>query len=439
MSQEISPLPSDAILVHIGPYKTGTTAIQSTLAASRDLLRQHGVYYPAAHVAHHRPVRSLRQYREGWANDGVTPPDPQVWARFAADVAATPGRVVISSEFLSEAEPEARAQLVRDLGADRVHLVGAARSPAALAVSTWQQVVRTYGRSISLEDWLDRTFRRDDPLEGVDAEGRPVATSNRFWQRVDPSALVSRWADVVPADRFTLVVLAEGDRRLLPTTFERLLDLPEGLLADQHVPQSNRGLTAVETALIRRVNAGLESRVSWDDYSRTMRGGVIRRLQEVWQPRPDDAKDRLPDWAVEQAEAEAERAIARVRTTGVRIIGDPASMLAAPPQEGAEVPAPTEVPIDLAAEAVIGAIAVATRGRWSFDLEPRRRPRKSQPNRPRRKKPTKATQARPGAGKQTAGSRPRRVDQIPTRELAGLLAGRVTGAGRRWAKRLVSR
>ena len=41
-------LPDATILLHIGPYKTGSTAIQQALFDRREELAQHGVYYPGA-------------------------------------------------------------------------------------------------------------------------------------------------------------------------------------------------------------------------------------------------------------------------------------------------------------------------------------------------------------------------------------------------------
>jgi hypothetical protein len=421
MSHQLTALPPNAILVHIGPHKTGTTSIQSMLAASRHLLRQHGVLYPGRKSAHHTQARALNQSRKGWGHDGEAPPDPARWTRFAARSANHDGRVVISSEFFSETDAAGRAQLVRDLGAERVFLVSAARNPAALAVSSYQQVVRTFGRSMSLETWLDRAFRRADPSE----------PPNRFWQRSDPAALTAQWTDVVPAGRITLVVLDEGDRRLLPATFEQLLGLPAGLLADHQASHTNRGLTAAEVALIRRINAGLQSRVSWAEYTRTMRAGVIRRLQQEWRPGPDDPKDQLPSWAVEQALVEADRSIDRLRTSDVRIVGDLASLRTVPDGSHEREPI-TQVPVDLAAEAVIGAIAVATRNSWSLDA-----PRK--PRKPRKQRRANPPTRRRRASRAAKGGRSPRVDALTTRDVAGVLAGRLRAGVRRRSKRLLAR
>ena len=39
-------LPEDGLLLHVGPHKTGTTAVQSAFFAASSTLREHGVRYP---------------------------------------------------------------------------------------------------------------------------------------------------------------------------------------------------------------------------------------------------------------------------------------------------------------------------------------------------------------------------------------------------------
>lgn len=403
------PLPENGILVHLGPHKTGTTAIQSTLADLREELAGHGVLYPGRKIAHHAEAKSLLQYQQGWTRDAEPPPPLKVWTRFAARAAEAEQRVVISSEFFAEANSETRRDLVRDLGDERVHLIIAARNPAGIALSSWQQVVRTYGRSVNLKHWLERSFRRD---------GDPADPANRFWRRADSAALVSRWLEVVPAERITVVVLDERDRRLLPATFEQLLGLPDGLLADHQPPKTNRGLTALELALVRQINQQLDRRISWADYTRTMRAGVIQRLLEVRQPGPDEARNLLPAWAVDQALAEAERTIAGLQRSGVRIVGDLASLRTVPARTG-QTRRIKQVPIELAAEAVVGAIAVATRDSWSLDA-----PLKPQPE--------------PQSAPVEENLSPR-VDSLTAKQLGRVLAQRVRAGARRRVKRLVRR
>ena len=51
-------LPEDAVLLHIGVHKTGTTAIQAALADAREELASLGVRYPGKLQAQHRAAQA---------------------------------------------------------------------------------------------------------------------------------------------------------------------------------------------------------------------------------------------------------------------------------------------------------------------------------------------------------------------------------------------
>src|SRR4051794_33050821 len=118
----LAPLPADAILLHIGTHKTGTTALQSRLHAAREDLESHGVVYPGPREAQHRPAMSLVHAVWSW-NKRDRAADERDWNAFADETRAIPGRVLISSEFFCEADDEQARTAVRTLGADRVHVV----------------------------------------------------------------------------------------------------------------------------------------------------------------------------------------------------------------------------------------------------------------------------------------------------------------------------
>ena len=353
----LPPLPPDAVLVHIGPHKTGTTAIQTTLAALRDRLTEAGVSYPGGADAHHKPARALTQKHVGWRGSDAPPP-VAVWDRLVAKVRELHGRVVISSEFLAGADAEAREKLLDDLGPERVHVLLAARNPASIALSSWQQTLKQ-GRVGALETWLRTNISR--------AEG--ATEPPPFWEGLDPATVVQRWVETVGVERVTVVALDETDRRLLPTTFEHLLDLAPGTLADVRAPMSNRGLTASEAELVRQVNRLLRDRLEWREYAGLVRNGVIRRMVEIRTPQPDEVRPQLPDWAVEQAVAEGTRVSDAIAAAGVRIVGDLATVRTVrQPSAGTSTP-PEGIAITTAAEAVVGAVAAATRHSWSLDAD----------------------------------------------------------------------
>ena len=393
MPRTVSALPSDAILVHIGPHKTGTTALQSMLERARPAMAEVGVLYPGIHGAHHDEARSLRQRSAGWTSDNEAyTPDPGVWDALVEQVRATPGRVVISSEFFAQSDGEQRAKLVRDLGRERVHIVMAARNPTSIAVSTWQQVLRQ-GWNRTLENWLDRQFRRD----GSDGP------QSSFWFWADSASLAQRWAAEVAPDRMNVIVLDETDRTALPRTFEQLLDLPEGMLANQPA-KSNRGLTAPEAELFHKVLDSIEGEYSWEEYSKVVRAGMLVQLVEGRTPPPDEPRSRMPQWAVEQGQRDAEDIIERLAALDDMLIGDLAALRRGP--SAADPLAPiTDVPLDLAADAIVGAMNAGVR-QMRITQE-------------------KLDRAKDRVAKQREALQRPSVDDLTAKQLARVLAGRV--------------
>ncbi len=304
-------LPEGSVLLHIGPHKTGTTAIQGALAAARAELAEHGVTYPGHAGAHHAEARALRRHPAGWVNDTEPLPDQKVWRKFTRTVNRDPGRVVVSSEFFAQSDAAERAQVIEGLDRDRIQLVVAARNPGSIAISTWQQVLRD-GKAGRLEDWLAHRFRRQ----------APALTTSGFWSWADAATLVDLWSEVIDLDRIHVIVIDESDRTLLSSTFEHLLGLPDGLLASHMRPAGNRGLTAPEAELLRQVIALARDELTWADFTLLIRGGFVRRLQTVRTPPPSDARPALPQWAAAQAAEEADAIIGRLRVSGAHIIGD---------------------------------------------------------------------------------------------------------------------
>lgn len=357
-----APLPSDAVLAHVGMHKTGTTAMQSVMSALRHELHQAGVTYPGPREAHHIEARSLTQARLGWQSSPVPPPDPAVWEEFVARVHGTPGRVVFSSEFFSGAGEDAIRRMAADLGS-RGHFLIGVRNLGPVAVSSWQQTLKQ-GRISTLDAWLKGNFQRASADD----------TEKFFWARFDPAAAVSRYATAVGPDRVTVVVIREGDRALLPTTFERLLDLPEGRLAGVSVPRSNRGLTVVEAEALRQVNVALRGKLDWQEYDLLVRNGAIRRMVENRTPKPDEPKPDLPDWIQEQVAREGRRVADSISASGVRVVGDLADLSAPPPTSSPSLGADqATVPLDAMVEAIVGTVAAATYGSWTFGEERRAR------------------------------------------------------------------
>jgi hypothetical protein len=339
------------VLLHVGPFKTGTTAIQTLLSGARDNLEAHGVTYPGSRHTHHAEARALLPRPARWKN-GSGPAFPlDGWERLVETVGQLPGRVVLSSEYFSFYDEERCGRVVDSLGADRLHVLIAARNPGSIALSNWQQVLKD-ARTRGLEEWLEERFRRTKP---------EIATSG-FWSWADPATLVDRWRHVLDPDRIRVVVISEQDRTLLARTFEDLLALPAGVLSGRNPPRTNRSFTAPEAELFRRTLELTQDRLRWDEFTTLFHTGFANRLLDHRTPPANEARSVLPEWAVRQAAVEAASIAERLTASGVRMIGDLGDLMSVPPG-GEQVPI-HDVPVDLAAEALAGVIIAAQRQFW---------------------------------------------------------------------------
>jgi len=117
-------------LLHIGPHKTGTTAIQGALHLARERLAAEGVVYPGRGRQPLWPVLAVTGQP---ALLGGPRPEISYWDSLVRDVrAAGDQRVVLSSEFFAEADDATARRVIADLGGARVHVVVTLRSLARI-------------------------------------------------------------------------------------------------------------------------------------------------------------------------------------------------------------------------------------------------------------------------------------------------------------------
>lgn len=352
------PLPADAVLLHIGPYKTGSTAIQSALFERRDELGQYGVAYPGRW----RRLFGVGHALMRWAPRGHPVPDVSRWDGFAAEVRAMGDqRVCLSTEDFGRIRKRERSQkIVEDLGADRLHVVAVARAYHRLLPSHWQERVKSH-EVRDYEQWLRNVLGDDDSDEA----------HRSFWTSHDVGWMTSRWLPYLPPDRFTVIVTDDSDRGLLTHTFERLLGLPEDFLSLVD-STANASLGVNSTELLRRLNQRFEDR-GWSDrdYTRYVQRGLVPALQAAGRSPLESSVPQLPAWAAERVRQRSLARVAAIRDAGVNVVGDLDRLL---PPEVAPGPdehrAPETVSVESAVAVAVGVVEVALRR----DAE-RRKPR----------------------------------------------------------------
>lgn len=329
-------------LVHIGPPKTGTSALQSALHVARERLAGHDVLFPGT-TRHPRAAVHAVTGRPPLL--GHIRPDLTAWTHLAGDVTgAGDGRVVVSSEFFADADDDAVRRVVADLGGPRVHVVVTLRPLTRILPSQWQQYVQN-GLRLRYEAWLEAMFDKPPYAE-------PTPT---FWQRHHHGRLVERWSAAVGPRNLTVIVVDQAEPAMLLRSFESLLALPAGLLVPEE-GLTNRSLTFGETELVRLLNQEFRRR-RWPEavYPRFLKYGAILQMRTGHRPSPYEARIPTARWALERAASLGTEAAQTIARLGVRVIGD-LSQLGALPE--AETPAPADpvVSADSACQAVVGAI-----------------------------------------------------------------------------------
>ncbi|MFT4123687.1 MAG: hypothetical protein QM635_07645 [Microbacteriaceae bacterium] len=362
-------LPERARLLHIGPPKTGTTALQTAASSQRPLLLEHGVRYPGYGVNHRSAVAAFLGRRRGWHAPDAPPPPPRLkpWYNLTNEIEAErERRLWFGHEYAAGATDEQAARMAQALG-PRLHVVVTLRGFASMLPSIWQEYLKE-GRYGDFDEWLGDVLavpRRPEYFE-------------RFHIRHDHGALVQRWVAAAGADRVTVVVLDRDDPDLLFSSFERMLGLPAGLL-DRHAGDGlsvNRGMSLPEIELVRRLNIALagERDLDWLKYEDFVALGAIARLllREVGDREP---RFLLPDWAARRAAEEAAGYQRAIRASGARVVGD-LDRLTDPVATREQVGAPRHpevesVPVDAAVEAIAGAVMRAVQRRRELELDDR--------------------------------------------------------------------
>ena len=281
-------LPDGTRLLHIGPPKTGTTSLQSALFAARPALLAQGV----RHAGRARNSASAAQAITGRSSmfiGGEVPPISR-WERLLHEVQhATEPRVIISSEFFADAQPDAIRRIVDALDPDRIHVAVTVRPLASILTSQWAQYVAD-GMGAPFNSWLEAMLTPGNQR-----------FSPSFWVRHRHDELVERWAAVVGPERVTVVVV-DSERGAVLRGFERLLGLTVGtLVADPDL--ANRSLTLPETEAVRAFNvqfkrAGLPRPL----LSRVMHFGATRAMKRQ-APDPAWPVIELPAWALPETRA----------------------------------------------------------------------------------------------------------------------------------------
>lgn len=393
MDRDDLRLPEGSLLLHIGAPKTGSSALQAALHQSRAQLREHGVRYAGT---------GLRAMRAGWgvigrAPRGRPPATEEEWLALVQETRTSPEPLVcVSTEDFARVRPEIVERIVRDLGAERLHVLYVVRRLDRLLPSQWQQRAQAFKRlpyDAYLDVVLDETARHRE--------------SKAFWAAHDIAAVVDRWAAQVGDARCTVVVVDERDRELLPRTLERMLGLPRGFLEPPRGRNASLSLNAVE--VLRRVNAAFAQR-EWPDevYRHLVKDGMVPEIKRAGRPDGEHAIPPVPARHEPRLRELSERRAADVEALaarGVRVVGDPAGLRTVDNVAGEDGAVAVRT---IATDSVVAAVAGTVAGMMTLEEIDEKRNRR------------RLARARRAA-------RPSSLDDLTSRQLARMLVRRAAG------------
>ena len=335
---QLRPLPEGARLLHVGPPKTGSTALQDALHQSRVSLSRQGVTY-VSRVRHEVvPARWItgrlpRTPKWAWAE--------QRWNELVDAMRAEgPERKVYSSEYLADATDAQVVEILDAIGVENTYVVLTLRPLVDLVPSQYQQYLQG-GLTADYATWLETTFN-EPPFTGP---------TPWFWQRHRHDALVERWARLLGPDRVLVVPIDGRDFDAVPAVFEKLLGLTRGTLVGRKV-RPNRSLTWPEAEVMRRFNVEAQATGLVDSRYQAMTKIAADHVKQRT-PRPDEPRIITPQWAAERADQLGAEFAHAIAASGVVVLGDLALLSPGVQRRDCSEP-PQDVDVEIAARFAAG-------------------------------------------------------------------------------------
>ena len=339
------------VYVHIGPLKTGTSYVQTTLQRNAEKLAADGaLYVRGRRVLQVRSVLDLLDRKVSPAGKG----NHGHWQALVREVHDWGGdRAIVSQEFLCTATPEQAGRLVSSLAPADVHVIYTARDLSRVLPGAWQTLIRI-GRHLTFGEFLASARH---PEDGSRREGA------HFWRQQHPAHVLSSWQAHVPPERITVVTVPPpgSDPTLLWQRFCAACGLdPKSY--DSAGSYTNLSLGAAEVESLRRVNMGLAGRVGRRAYIRWMRRFLI---PHVLMERQNPEQLALPPADYPWVSDRSGEMVDLLAAGGYRVIGDLAELLPGP-APGTPVIRPEEMDpgavLDATVDALVEVLVEARRG-----------------------------------------------------------------------------
>ena len=133
---------------------------------------------------------------------------------------------------------------------------------------------------------------------------------------------MARWVEIFGRENVSLIAVDESKPTYLYETFAELAGIPKGILREPAHMEMNRSLTFTEAELLLEINRTYPKDGDWDSYEIFIRKGNIKALTRSEKHDPNDEKILTPDWAIAKAAELNSRNVAKIKSLGIKVIGD---------------------------------------------------------------------------------------------------------------------
>jgi hypothetical protein len=289
------------VYLHVGPVKTGTTYLQSTMWNSRDALREQGVLLPATHP--NEFFMAVNDVQGGRFVLVDMPEAKGAWARVAARARSWPGRVLITCELLGFSEPDHVQRIASSLAPAALHLIVMARCRTDMLPSVYQETVKMVDPDQCWEDFL-----------------HAHRGSHEAWW-IAPGTILRRWLPHIPPQRVHVVTVPRraADPYLLRQRFARAIGIDDSRLTTADAAAANTSLDAVDVELLRAVTARTSGRLDRRAQRGLINEHLVPLLRELDRPR---RPLRLPASFQPLMSEAAARDMEAIAASGCHVHGD---------------------------------------------------------------------------------------------------------------------
>lgn len=304
------------LYLHVGPPKTGTTAIQHSMinAKERLLAEAHIEYLTDEHKPHalHATLDLINSETLNQRDSQHIQTKPGAWERLKAKVLrSNANSLFISSEALAAYNLQHISKLRSEIGPMHVHLILTFRPLLELIPSQWQQWVRI-GDKRGLGQFVEEIIQEYNQ-----------SLPSYFWNMHDVARVTKRWIEGLSPNHVSLIVAEKAHPELILRRFEQVLGIRVPLL--ELAGSNNPALSLEETFFLQEVTQGLETKSNIANWAYLSTVALNKSERPLSRQQADSLHQlRVSADKIDHIELIQHKILAELNATGSTVLGQAA-------------------------------------------------------------------------------------------------------------------